>query len=349
MKRFLSLCLILCLLLAGCELGPSAPMEVPADSEGLTVHFIDVGQADSILLQCDGANMLIDGGNVEDSDLVVSYLQDQGVTYLDYVVNTHAHEDHVGGLAAVLAVYETGNVWCPVQEYDSKCFRDFVKYANQQELELIYPAPGSRYALGSATVTVLGPVEDYTDTNNTSIVLKVTYGETSFLFTGDAESEAEKGILAAGYDVSATVLKVGHHGSETSSCYQWIRAVAPKYAVISVGTGNSYGHPHEEPLSRFRDADAIVYRTDLQGHIVCQSDGKTVAFTTEKEAAVTNPTAYDGSGQNAQAEEFIGNVNSKKFHLPTCSGLPDEKNQVFFDSYDEAIEAGYSPCSRCIG
>lgn len=351
MKRVLCLCLVLCLVLAGCEEfafeAPSAA--VPADSQGLTVHYIDVGQADSILLQCDGANMLIDGGNAADSSLVVSYLQDQNVTYLDYVVNTHAHEDHVGGLAGVLAVYETGNVWCPVTEYDSQCFRDFVKYADQQALELVCPEPGSSYALGGATVTVLGPVEDYTDVNNTSIVLRVDYGSTSFLFTGDAEAQAERDILEAGYDVSATVLKVGHHGSETSTCYQWLRAVAPAYAVISVGAGNSYGHPHEEPLSRLRDADVAVYRTDLQGHIVCRSDGETVTFTTEKQVAVTNPTAYDGSGQNAQAEEFIGNVNSGKFHLPTCPNLPAEKNRITFATYDEAMEAGYKPCSRCLG
>lgn len=345
MKRVLCLCLALCLVLAGCEEFNA----VPADSQGLTVHYIDVGQADSILLQCDGANMLIDGGNVADSSLVVSYLQDQGVTYLDYVVNTHAHEDHVGGLAGVLAVYETGNVWCPVTAFDSQCFQDFSKYADQQELELVCPEPGSTYALGGATVTVLGPVEEYTDTNNTSIVLRVDYGSTSFLFTGDAEAQAERDILEAGYDVSATVLKVGHHGSETSTCYQWLRAVAPDYAVISVGEGNSYGHPHEEPLSRLRDADVTVYRTDLQGHIVCRSDGSTVTFTTEKQAAVTNPTEYDGSGQNAQAEEFIGNVNSKKFHLPTCPSLPAEKNQILFETYDEAIEAGYEPCGRCLG
>ncbi len=348
MKRIFLLCFALCALLSGCGLGEMGN-EIPAASQGLTVHFIDVGQADSVLVQCDGANMLIDGGNVDDSDLVVSYLQDQGVTYLDYVVNTHAHEDHVGGLAGVLAVYETGSVWCPVTEYDSQCFRNFSKYADQQDLELIRPDPGSAYALGSATVTVLGPVEDDSDTNNTSIVLRVDYGATSFLFTGDAEAQAEQDILEAGYDVAATVLKAGHHGSNTSSCYRWLRAVNPEDVVISVGQGNEYGHPHEEPLSRFRDVGAAVYRTDLQGHIVCRSDGETVTFTTQRDAAVTNPTEYDGSGQNAHAETFVGNQNSKKFHLPTCSGLPAEKNQVLFDTYDEALEAGYEPCGRCLG
>ena len=310
------------------------------DSAGLAVHYLDVGQADCILLQCDGANMLIDGGNVEDSDLVVAYLLEQNVTALDYVVNTHAHEDHVGGLPGVLAVFETKNVWCPVTEYSSSCFRDFVKYADQQELELILPEPGSRYALGGATVTVLGPVEDYTDTNDTSIVLRVDYGLTGFLFTGDAETQSENDILDTGRNVAATVLKVGHHGSDTSSGYRWLRAVQPEYAVIQVGEDNTYDHPHDVILSRLRDADAVVYRTDLQGHIVCRSDGQAVSFETQKSAPVTNPTA--------KIDVFIGNRNSKKFHLETCSGIPGEKNRVVFESYDDAVDAGYEPCSRCM-
>ena len=237
---------------------------VPENSDGLEVHYLDVGQADCILLQCDGANMLIDGGNVEDSDLVVAYLLEQGVTTLDLVVNTHAHEDHVGGLPGVLAVFETKNVWCPVKTYGSTCFEDFVKYADQQELELVCPEPGSTWALGGAEVQVLGPVKDDYDTNNSSIILRVEYGATAFVFTGDAETEAEKDVLEAGFDVSATVLKVGHHGSETSSSYRWLREVGAEYAVIQVGEGNSYDHPHEVILSRLRDADMTVYRTDLQ-------------------------------------------------------------------------------------
>lgn len=336
--------LLLCALLIGCAywMGEDGQqVQIPETSGSLEVHYIDVGQADCILLQCDGANMLIDGGNVEDSDLVVAYLLEQDITVLDYVVNTHAHEDHVGGLPGVLAVMETRNVWCPVTEYSSECFEDFCYYADQQELELVCPEPGSRVMLGDAEVTVLGPIRDDYDTNNSSIVLRVDYGVTSFLFTGDAETTAENDILEAGYDVSATVLKVGHHGSETSSGYQWLREVQPAYAVIQVGTDNSYGHPQEAVMSRLRDADVTVYRTDLQGHIVCRSDGQSVTFATQKYAAETNPTA--------KTEIFIGNVKSKKYHLPTCSGLPGEENQTVFESAADAEADGYLPCVRCIG
>ncbi len=342
MKRLFAMILLFILLFTGCALGaPAAPVPFPENSDGLTVHFIDVGQADCTLLLCDGQSMLIDGGNVEDSDLVVAYLQDLGLTKLNYVVNTHAHEDHVGGLPAVLAVYETENLWCPVEEYDSKCFEDFLYYADQQELELICPNPGDVFALGSTQITVLGPMKDDYDTNNSSIILRADYGQTSFLFSGDAELEAETDVLDAGFDISCTVMKAGHHGSDTSNSYRWLREANPAYVVIPVGTDNSYGHPHEEVLSRFRDADIIVYRTDLQGHIVCTSDGTDVTFETGRYAAVTNPTE--------KTEQFIGNINSKKFHLSTCGGLPEEQNRVLFSSYDEAEQAGYSPCGNCIG
>lgn len=336
-KKILSLLLVM-VMMTGCS-APAAPV---VTGNGLTVHFVDVGQADCVLLQCGGENMLIDGGNVDDSDLVVSYLQDYGVSKLDLVVNTHAHEDHVGGLAAVLAMYETEELWCPVTYYDSACFEDFIYYADQQRLEPTCPNPGDTFFLGEAQVTVLGPIRDDYDTNNSSIVLRVDYGQTSFLFSGDAEREAENDILDAGFDISTTVIKAGHHGSSTSNGYRWLREADAAYVVIPVGADNSYGHPHEEILSRFRDADMIVYRTDLQGHIVCHSDGVNVSFTTKKQASVTNPTETGDA-------VFVGNRNSKKLHLPSCSGLPAEQNRVEFTSYDEAVAQEYSPCGNCLG
>jgi len=354
MKKLLVmlLCLVFltgCMVVAVPEKNPPEKPDLSDRSAGLTVHFIDVGQADCALLICDGKTMLIDGGNVDDAELVVSYLRQQGVEYLDYVVGTHAHEDHIGGLGGVMAAFEAGTVWSPVDEHDTTCFAYFKRYSEEQGLTLECPEPGSEWELGSAIITVLGPVAEYEDTNNTSIVLAVDYGDTSFLFTGDAEAEAEKDILKAGYDVSATVLKVGHHGSNTSSCYQWLKAVGAEYGVISCETGNDYGHPHDEPLSRLRDADVELYRTDLQGHIVCTSDGRSVSFATEKHAAITNPTAVDGSGQNSGEVTFIGNKNSRKFHVSTCNGLPSEKNRVQFESYDSAVAQGYEPCGTCIG
>ena len=337
MKRICLALVLLCLLLTGCV---SQQVAAPYAEGTLQIHYIDVGQADCIFLRCGEDTMLIDGGNVEDSDLVVSYLLEQDVTKLDYVVNTHAHEDHVGGLPGVLAVYEAKNIWCPVEEYSSKCFEDFLYYADQQYLELTKPVVGSTYPLGEAEITVLGPVYDYDETNDASIVLRVDHGENSFLFTGDAETAAEKDILGYGMDVSADVLKVGHHGSDTSTCYQWLREVAPSYAVIQVGEGNTYGHPHEPALSRLEDAGVTVYRTDLHGHIVCTSDGTDIAFSANENMPVTAPME--------KTEYYIGNKNSKKLHLPSCSGAPKLENQVPFFSYDMAIAFGYTPCGNCL-
>jgi len=263
------------------ELRSSSPSEVP-DGSSFAVHYIDVGQADCALVTCDGAYMLIDGGNAEDSDLVYTYLKNSGVEHLDYMVATHAHEDHIGGLSGAAYAATVGVALSPVTQGDTKVFKNLVKSLAQQDVELTVPSPGDAFSLGSAQVEILGPLKDYDETNDTSIVLRVDYGETSFLFTGDMESPAEADLVEAGVDLSATVLKVGHHGSSSSTSYRFLREVLPEYAVIPVGKGNSYGHPSEAVLSRLEDAEVTLYRTDLHGTIIAESDGKTVTFTTEK-------------------------------------------------------------------
>ena len=339
-KRFLALCLALALLLTLCACGFAAPTA----ADGLTVYFLDVGQADSALVVCDGAAMLIDGGNVADAQYVVSALAQRGVTALQTVVATHCDEDHCGGLAGVLAKYPAERVLCSVTEYDTKAFSDFVKYADAQGRAIEQPQPGERWALGGAEVTVLGPLRDYEDNNENSVVLRIDYGETSFLFTGDIGLAAEDELVESGADLSATVLKVAHHGSRGSSGYVFLRAAAPQYGVISVGADNSYGHPTEQALSRLRDADVQLYRTDLQGTVTASSDGKTVTFTTERAATAEqiNPTI-----QNAPTA-YIGNTHSEVFHSDACGSLPREQNRVTFDSYEEALKAGYRPHKACL-
>ena len=334
----LALAAALALGLVGCDTSSIVPggsgdvMPNPAASQTETtpsdgqdaafqMHFIDVGQALSVLVECDGQFMLYDGGNVDDGSLVVSYLQSQGVEQLEYVVCSHAHEDHVGGLAAALAYFPAYHVYSPVTEASTKCFKDFVKYTQQQNLQVEVPVVGTQWALGSATVTMLGPV---------------------------AQDDAERDLVNSGANLKVDVLQVGHHGSSTSTSYVFLNAVLPEMGIISCGVNNKYGHPHEETLSILRDAGVDVYRTDLLGTITVSSDGQNYTVATEHFAtdAELNPT--DPAASSTAQQAYIGNVNSKKFHLPSCANLPAEKNQILFSSYDEAVAAGYSPCSSCI-
>ncbi len=255
-------------------------------SDKFEVHFIDVGQGDASLIISGGETMLIDGGNPKDSSLIYAYLKKHGIEHIDYIVNTHPHADHVGGLAGALNYATVGKAFSSVTSYDTRAFNSYVKYLNEQNINIIVPKAGDNFKLGSASVHILSGSKNFNDPNNDSIVLKVTYGSTSFLFTGDSEREAEQALLDSGANLSSTVLHVGHHGSDTSTTYPFLREIMPEYGVISVGSKNTYGHPTDGVLSKLRDADVKVLRTDMQGDIIFTSNGSSLSFTTERNTNV---------------------------------------------------------------
>lgn len=318
-KKLIALLLILCLLLAGCEYGvvfETAPTDLPTeateallseeteaavateatepaqkpkpsystgeldpDADTLTVHFIDVGQADSALIECGNAYALIDAGYPESGDTVVAYLESLGVQRLNLVVGTHPHGDHIGGLPTVLNKIPADNIWFSAIPYTNSTVNDFL-YAANKHGGIQQPRPGQTFQLGEATITVLGPVHsNYEDVNDISLVLMVQFGDMRFLFTGDMEKIAEDDLMDSGVDLQADVLKVGHHGSYSSTSYLFLRAVAPTFAVISCGRANEYGHPHDEPVSRLKDADVTIFRTDKMYNIVAVTDGTEICFT----------------------------------------------------------------------
>jgi Predicted hydrolase (metallo-beta-lactamase superfamily) len=254
----------------------------------LRVSFINVGQADSILVQQGSSSMLIDAGNNSDDKTVGNYLTSQGVKELQYFIGTHKDEDHIGGADYVVNSFKVGKVYFPKQTATTKTFEDFASAVKNKGLTLTVPKVGDQFKLGDALVTVLAPNgSSYEDSNDYSIVVKVTFGGTSFLLTGDAEALSEKEMVSAGRDLSATVLKVGHHGSGTSTSQAFLNKVNPKYAVISVGKDNKYGHPAQETMDRLKAKGITVYRTDEGGTIVATSNGKDITFNVK-------PGSYKG-------------------------------------------------------
>ena len=283
MRKLLALCLLLCLL-AGCaQPQPQTTAPSQTETEYLAVHFIDVGQADCALLVCGDEAMLIDGGNAADGGDVRRYLEFLGIEKLNLVVGTHSHEDHIGGLATVLRHIEAETIWISAFTYSNYTVENFLDAAADQNTPVTEVDPGETYTLGGAEITVLGPVQTgYEDVNDLSLVLMVQFGETKFLFTGDMEQLAEGHMLdywGEDFDWHADVLKIGHHGSYSSSGYRLLREVAPTWGIISCGYQNEYGHPHDSTLSRLRDAEVTIFRTDLAGTVIAATDGETLAFS----------------------------------------------------------------------
>ncbi|MDO4732905.1 MAG: ComEC/Rec2 family competence protein [Bacillota bacterium] len=246
----------------------------------LVVSFIDVGQGDSILVEQGSSTMLIDCGTAQSAEQIIEFLESRSVQSLDHLVLTHPHEDHIGGAVAVVERFPVVQVHMPNKPHTTATYGNTLETLAAQNIAISAAQAGGSFQLGEALVEILGPVEIYSDLNNCSVVLRLSYGENSFLFTGDAEIQAEEDILRKRGKLKADLLKVSHHGSNTSSSQAFLDTVLPRIAVISCSADNEYGHPHPETIKKLQDMGTSIFRTDLQGTILAVSDGKEIKIFT---------------------------------------------------------------------
>lgn len=331
----------------------------------LQVHFIDVGQGDSTLILCGNEAMLIDAGDNDKGTTLQLYLQKQGVEALTYVIGTHPDSDHIGGLDVILTKFDCGTVILSETASDTAAYRDVIDALTYRNYQNTPPLTGDSYRLGDAEFTIIAPNGEYDNDNNSSVGIRLVHGNNSFLFTGDAEAEAEADILQNGIDIRADVLHAGHHGSATSGSRDFVSRVAPTYAVISCGRDNPYGHPHEQTLDTLQEFNVQVFRTDEQGSIVAVSDGNSITWSVEpsqtwkagtKPESDTTPTADtpvpfpETVIPENSAVTYVLNHNTHRFHEPGCSSVNDIKESNREDttlSREEIMAAGYVPCKIC--
>lgn len=399
MKKYLSILLILCMCLTACtatnqatstseksqsdttsgEAVQSGQEEKAAKAldtskpEGmLEVHYIDVGQGDATLIKCGSHAMLIDGGNNNKGTTVQLYLKKQGVESLDYVIGTHPDADHIGGLDVIVYKYNCDTVIMPDYEKDTKTYQELVDVIHDKNMKITYPVIGEQYALGEAKFTIIAPNSNSYggNANDYSVAILLEYGKNRFLFTGDAEEASEAEMLTNGIDISADVYKVAHHGSRSASTQEFLNAVHPKYAVISCGEGNSYGHPHAEVLNRLRSMGVEVFRTDEQGSIIASSDGENITWNCSATDSWQSGEQTESDRENSEDENpgdensgnaisdavtseqttYVLNTNTKKFHRETCSSVSQIKEENFQKvqmNREELEQSGYSPCKNC--
>ena len=337
-----------------------------ADEDPLEVHFIDVGQGDAILLRCRGQAMMVDFGDNSKGTYLQNYLKKQGINSLEYAVGTHPDEDHIGGMDVILYKFSVKHVLMPDITNDTATYRDVVDTCKGKGYKIEHPTAGSSFALGAAKVIVLAPVNSkYDNLNAYSIVLKVVIGKDAFLLTGDATEKSESEMITTGRNLSADVLKVGHHGSYSSTSDEFLKKVSPKFAVISCGEGNSYGHPHKVVMDRLKKSGIKILRTDKQGTIVAQTAGHGIAWSSSPTTDYSGTSSYQTPDNESLSDTtditeapvkagsvYILNTNTMKYHLPGCSAADkiSEKNRKESTETAESLQAsGYSPCGICIG
>ncbi|MEL7563926.1 MAG: stalk domain-containing protein [Dehalobacterium sp.] len=320
-------------------------------SPTLTVHFIDVGQADSIYIQAPNRyDILIDAGNNDDGPAVVTYLNNQGVDDIELLIATHAHEDHIGGLDDVLNAFVVEQIIDSGEVSTTKTYTNYWAAVEAEEAKYQEDSDLTFDLGNNIRFYVIETGDGYSNTNDNSVLTKLDYNNVEFLFTGDMEADVEGSILNK--DIQADILKVGHHGSRSSTSETFLNIVNPSSAVISVGEGNTYGHPHEETLNTLKNHGIDTYMTKW-GDIICTTDGDKYTFNTE-------PMLMDFGGEPGtgiavpatpvpSTGQYVGSIKSDKFHYPSCRNVETilPENRIWFGNKEEAISKGYAPCGAC--
>lgn len=340
------------ILLTGCSVLESLDLEnlgeeknqeeVLIEAEGnLKVHYIDVGQGDSTFIQLpNDKNVLIDGGKRAKGHIVIDYLNKLKVEKIDYLIATHPHEDHIGGLIQVIKDFEIGEIYLPDKPHSTIVFEDLLLAIKEKGYSIKKAEAGKiLFEEEDLSMNIIAPDGiSGNNLNDYSVSNQLIYGETDFLFTGDAEKKSEENMVNGPYSLKTDVLKVGHHGGDTSSIDLFLKKVRPDYAVISVGEGNSYGHPHPKVMKRLKDSGAEIYRTDEEGTVIAISDGKNISFHKKSSSKI------DQGKENKEELEVFRTDTGSKYHLGDCSSLKGTKTSI---PLEEAKEEGLEPCGIC--
>lgn len=289
MKRFFSYFLSIAIIftsiaLTSCSKSADSSISNLTETSALRIHYIDVGQGDAILIQVNHKNFLIDSGPSDSQSKILGYLKNLDINKFDYILATHPHEDHIGNMTAIIKKYEITTFLAPKVTTNTSTFKNMLLALKNKNMHINAIKVGSKVInlCENINVEVLSPNNSsYEELNNYSPMIKLTYGSRSFLFVGDAQKEVEQEVLSKNYDVKADVLKVGHHGSSTSTSNEFLKKVNPSIAVISVGANNSYKHPNKSVIDRLKESSIKIYRTDNDGNIIIDCDGKNIKVTTK--------------------------------------------------------------------
>ena len=337
------------------EEADTAPTVDGGKDASFSLTMLDVGQGLSVLVQADGEYLLYDGGGRGASSYVVAYLQQHGVTELEWLVASHYDEDHISGLVGTLHTTPVEQALMPDYTTDTQIYQSLQNVLAEKAVTVTYPAQGDTFSLGSAEIQIVGPQNyDYDSDNSNSLCLLIEYGDFRCLLTGDAEQDAERDMTTSGRDLSCDVYVVGHHGSSSSTSEELLEAASPRYAFLSVGAGNAYGHPTEQTMTALQQYGVALYRTDKQGEVTVYSDGENCWFSTSpcEDWTPGSQTAPDTPLVTAppQSARYVLNTHTKKFHYPDCPSVEQmsDQNKDFTDAtWEELISRGYTPCGRC--